>query len=844
MPINYYCGISLQSGDLDLTTGSITVTAGDLTMTAGDIVLNGGAIDLNKGQLVAPAIDGQTTAPAAPVEGQMYFDTTAGDKVMYFWNGTAWTSMDASAATGVTTFTNANGTFIDAAVVNTGATGAVTTGVIDLSATGTADGTKFLRGDNVWATPAGGGTMSSWILAGDSGASQTISDNNTASILGGLYISTVASATDTITISHDLTSRTDTASAVSPAYGAAFTAVDSVTTNSTGHVTALNLKTVTLPAASSRWTAVGETGSQVVSYGDTVNFLNDTNGGIDTKVDTSTADVSVLLQMDVQDLATDASPATGDFIPLSPAAGGGTEKATIASILALAPQGDITEVQSATAAAQRGIKVTNPGGPIPVVGLDIINQVNLATTPTGLDELIIYDESTTTNKSITVANLVAAAPQGVVESIGDGTFTTVGGTAAVPVINVTTVTAKTASTIMARDASGFGFVQTPASGDSSDKIATTSFVQSAVTGLLEFKGGFNANSGVIDGGATNLTTGAARIAVEVGDYYVVTTLGDFFGNTATPLSVGDSVIVQTAAAVGTSVEADFIIVQSDTDLATLATVGIGNVNAGTGIGVVYSSGTATVTNSSPNIVQDLWATFTSDSGSTTANSATDSLSVVGGTGITTSIAGDVLTITGASTYVLPKMTSTVRGGGELFSDTVQTVAATAVSATASRTYGVQMNSSEQLVVNVPWVDTNTQTVTSVTASAVNNRLGLEITPTTGAVVAGLNIVGQTNLASADAVDADELLIYDSTNTTNKAITLAELRSYDNYAATITGFGTVTHGLGSFDVVVQLYNDSTKETIEACVDRTAVDTVGISGGSFPAGNIRVLVTKIG
>ena len=38
----------------------------------------------------------------------------------------------------------------------------------DLSATGTPDATKFLRGDNSWATPAGGGTMSSWDLSGDS----------------------------------------------------------------------------------------------------------------------------------------------------------------------------------------------------------------------------------------------------------------------------------------------------------------------------------------------------------------------------------------------------------------------------------------------------------------------------------------------------------------------------------------------------------------------------------------------------------------------------------------------------------------------------------------------------
>ena len=63
--------------------------------------------------------------------------------------------------------------------------------------------------------------------------------------------------------------------------------------------------------------------------------------------------------------------------------------------------------------------------------------------------------------------------------------------------------------------------------------------------------------------------------------------------------------------------------------------------------------------------------------------------------------------TGANNYVLPTASSTVKGGVELFSDTVQSVASNAVTSTASRTYGVQLNSDGQAVVNVPWVDTNT-----------------------------------------------------------------------------------------------------------------------------------------
>ena len=60
---------------------------------------------------------------------------------------------------GVTSFTNTNGTFVGAQTQNAGATGAVTTGVIDLLATGIPSATTFLRGDNTWAALAGSGTV-------------------------------------------------------------------------------------------------------------------------------------------------------------------------------------------------------------------------------------------------------------------------------------------------------------------------------------------------------------------------------------------------------------------------------------------------------------------------------------------------------------------------------------------------------------------------------------------------------------------------------------------------------------------------------------------------------------
>ena len=84
-----------------------------------------------------------------------------------------------------------------------------------------------------------------------------IVNDNSITVEAGTYLSLGSgqngvftlnqSSDETITINHDTTSRSDTTSSGSPSAGATFTTIDSVSTNTQGHVTAVNTKTVTLP---------------------------------------------------------------------------------------------------------------------------------------------------------------------------------------------------------------------------------------------------------------------------------------------------------------------------------------------------------------------------------------------------------------------------------------------------------------------------------------------------------------------------------------------------------------------------------------------------------------------
>jgi hypothetical protein len=111
--------------------------------------------------------------------------------------------------------------------------------------------------------------------------------------------------------------------------------------------------------------------------------------------------------------------------------------------------GDITEVQASTASDLLGINVVNPGGPIPVVGLDIDGSDALGGVANLADTLLIFDADVNKNKKITVANLVGAAPQGDVTDVNGGTYITTANSGG-PVVTVNhdlTTRADTATTL-------------------------------------------------------------------------------------------------------------------------------------------------------------------------------------------------------------------------------------------------------------------------------------------------------------------------------------------------------------------------------------------------------------
>jgi hypothetical protein len=100
-------------------------------------------------------------------------------------------------------------------------------------------------------------------------------------------------------------------------------------------------------------------------------------------------------------------------------------------------------------------------------------------------------------------------------------------------------------------------------------------------------------------------------------------------------------------------------------------------------------------------------------------------------------------------------TASATGVIKIEDDTDQSVAANTVSTTAGRTYGLQLNSSDQGVVNVPWTDTNTTYTVGDGGLTQINFTSADNTKLDG-IEASADVTDATNVTAAGALMDSEL----------------------------------------------------------------------------------------
>ena len=148
--------------------------------------------------------------------------------------------------------------------------------------------------------------------------------------------------------------------------------------------------------------------------------------------------------------------------------------------------------------------------------------------------------------------------------------------------------------------------------------------------------------------------------------------------------------------------------------------------------------------------------------------------------------------------------------------------------------------------NVDLADLTTVGIGNVNASVANTLDGLNVSYSSGTATVGLDVVGLTELS--DIAGGDSLIIYDLSGTKNHKVSVGTLNTAVNsastYATTVSATATITHGLGTKDVIVQLYDTVTDLTVYARVDRISTSQATITFNPAPSNSIRVLIQKIG
>lgn len=143
---------------------------------------------------------------------------------------------------------------------------------------------------------------------------------------------------------------------------------------------------------------------------------------------------------------------------------------------------------------------------------------------------------------------------------------------------------------------------------------------------------------------------------------------------------------------------------------------------------------------------------------------------------------------------------------------------------------------------------------TVTSIALTQGNAITITDTSSGTAKAFTIAA--NATSETAAGVIELATQAEVNTgtdTVRAVTPATLATYvaaqaaaDSFAVTLaatSGAQTVTHNLGTTDVIVQLFDTITGETLFADIVRTSTSVVTVTFVTAPTNTVRALVQKI-
>jgi hypothetical protein len=205
------------------------------------------------------------------------------------------------------------------------------------------------------------------------------------------------------------------------------------------------------------------------------------------------------------------------------------------------------------------------------------------------------------------------------------------------------------------------------------------------------------------------------------------------------------------------------------------------------------------------------------------------------------------------------------GGGDLSADRTISLANTAVTPTAygsaSQVASFTVNAQGQLTVASNTPISITSTAVSDFAEAVQDVVGnLTITSTTdvaaayddpsGAITLTIPKTFVSGKTSVTPAGTDTLLIGDASDSDNlKKVTIQSVLDLGggSFAANWTSGTTftATHNLGSRDVIVQIFDNTTFETVYVdTVVRTTTNVVDFTASTAPSGaGLRVLIKKL-